>query len=81
MTKTQQLLETYLNCLGLDYTLKVSENGESLILNIIVPKHNNEKIGILKGKKGQNIINIRRVLKVVSSLEGKNPLIVIKLVD
>jgi len=81
MTKTQQLLETYLNCLGLDYSLKTAENEGSLIFNIIVPKHNNEKIGILKGKNGQNIINIRRVLKIVSSLEGYSPLIVIKLVD
>lgn len=80
MTKAQKLLEAYLDCIKLDYTLKVSQEENTIFFTILVPKTNNEKIGILKGKKGQNILNIRRVLKVVAALENLNPVIVIKLV-
>lgn len=81
-TKTQQLLETYLDCLGLrEYSVVASQDGENLILTINVSKKNNEKIGILKGKMGRNIINLRRVLKIVASLEGYFPILIIKLTD
>jgi predicted RNA-binding protein YlqC (UPF0109 family) len=79
MTNTQKLLETYLGCLGLDYSLKVSQEDKSIIFVINVPKTNNEKIGILKGKMGQNILNLRRILKIVASLENFTPVIIIKL--
>jgi len=81
MTNTQKLLETYLDCLDLTYTLKVSQEGSSLIFTIIVPKINNEKIGILKGRMGQNILNLKRILKIVASLENYVPLVIIVLGD
>ena len=81
-TKTQKLLETYLDCLGLiDYSVKTSQESESLIFTISVSKINNEKIGILKGKMGRNIINLRRVLKIIAALEGYFPILIIKLTD
>jgi len=81
MTNTQKLLETYLDCIGLAYTLKVSKEGNTLIFTVIVPKINNERIGILKGRMGQNIINLRRILKIVASLEDYIPLVIIVLGD
>lgn len=79
MTKTQKLLETYLECLGLNYSLKVSQENGTTFFVIKIPKTSNEKIGILKGKLGRNIVNLRRILKVVASLENVNPVIIIKL--
>ena len=81
-TKTQKLLETYLDCLGLtDYSVKTGQESENLIFTISVSKINNEKIGILKGKMGRNIINLRRVLKIIAALEGYFPILIIKLTD
>jgi len=82
MTKTQQLLETYLECLGLrNYSISVAQDKDSLIFTINLSKDNNEKIGILKGKMGRNIINLRRVLRIIASLEGYVPVLIIKLTE
>ena len=81
-TKTQKLLEIYLDCLGLiDYSVHTTQESENLIFTINVSKKNDAKIGILKGKMGRNIINLRRVLKIVAALEGYFPILIIKLTE
>ena len=80
MTKTESLLSCYLDSLGITgHTIKAAQDTLGYLITVIIPKDNKKKIGILKGKRGKNLMLLKQLLRVVGILEGINPFLVIKL--
>lgn len=79
-TKTEQLLDAYLKALGIvGYRIKSSQDNMGFLITVEVPKENDKKIGILKGKNGRNLQLLKQLLRVVGFLENRNPFVIIKL--
>jgi hypothetical protein len=77
-----KLIESYLNGIGIvDYEIKTSHDDIGFLITILIPKSNNEKIGILKGKNGRNLKILKQITRVVGLLERVNPFILIKIVE
>lgn len=80
--KSVVFLKSYLDCLGIKgYSLSTSTDDMGFLIKVEIPKINNEKIGILKGKKGQNLQVIKKALRIIGFSESKNPYLVVTLVD
>jgi hypothetical protein len=76
-----KFLRTYLDLIGIKgYEIKTSFDTMGFLISILIPKDNNEKIGILKGQKGRNLSLLKSMLRIVGLLEKVNPFIIIKLI-
>jgi len=82
MSNCELFLQNYLKMIGIeDATITASQDNIGYLIVLSVPRHNNEKIGVLKGKNGRNMLLLKQLTRVIGFLEKKNPFIVIKLVD
>ena len=82
MTKTEQMLIAYLDAIGLEgYTIKSAQDDMGFLLTVTIPRANNKKIGVLKGKNGTNLQLLKKLLRVVGILERKSPYLIVKLTD
>ena len=78
--KVTKILKAYLEAIGIeDATIATSVDSMGFLLVVSIPKKNNEKIGILKGKKGRNLTILKQMLRVVGFTEHINPFLIIKL--
>lgn len=81
-TKVAQFVGYYLNAIGIvDATIEEILDEMGLVLHVKVPRKNENRIGILKGKQNASLAALIRLIQVIGLLEGKKPLLVIKLVD
>jgi hypothetical protein len=82
MSNCEKFLQLYLELIGI-VDAKITTNQDTLgfLLVVEISRKNNEKIGILKGKNGKNIIMLKQILRVIGFLEKKNPFILVKLID
>lgn len=78
--RTLALLNAYLTAIGIQgYTVHTSEDTAGFLIVVEIPKENGEHIGILKGRSGRNLSNLKSLLRVVGPLEQINPTLVVKL--
>jgi predicted RNA-binding protein YlqC (UPF0109 family) len=82
MSKTEQFLVSYLDAIGVEgYTIHAAQDDMGFLLTVNIPRANNKKIGVLKGKDGQNLQLLKKLLRIVGVLERKTPFLVIRLCD
>lgn len=82
MSNTEKFLTTYLDCIGIEgYTIKAAQDDMGFLLTADIPRINNKKIGVLKGKDGKNLQLLKKMMRVVGILERKSPFLIIKLID
>jgi hypothetical protein len=75
-----QFLESYLGIIGIHgFEIHTAQDDMGFLITVEIPKENNERIGILKGKKGRNLRLIKSLLRVIGFLERKNPFLIIRL--
>jgi hypothetical protein len=80
VSKTEQLLDQYLRCIGIEgYAIHAADDSMGFLLTVDIPRDNNEKIGILKGKDGQNLVLLKKMMRIVGVLERKTPFLIIRL--
>jgi len=77
------LLVAYLEGLGMrDYEINLSLDGEDrAVLSVKIPKSNNERIAVLKGKSSKNLLLLKKILNIVGRNEGLKPLLIVKLTE
>lgn len=82
-SKSAQFISTYLSLIGIEeFLVKESFGGDDIgyVISVEVPKGNARKIGILKGKRGRNLMLLKQLMRVVGFVENKKPTLIIKLV-
>lgn len=81
-SKSAQLVSTYLSLLSIEKFLVKENDGGDMghVISVEIPKENAKRIGILKGKRGRNLLLLKQLVRVVGFLEGKKPILIIKLV-
>lgn len=80
--RVTKFVEYYLDAIGMEGFISeeiVDEMG--LVIQIKIPRKNESKIGILKGKKNANLAALIRLTQVIGLLDGKKPLLLFKLID
>jgi hypothetical protein len=81
-TKVAKFIEFYLETIGItDAIIEEIFDEMGLVLNVSIPKSSKGRIGILKGKKNANLAALIRLTQVIGLMEGKKPLLVIRLKD
>lgn len=80
--KCVKIVEDYLDAIGIiGYTIETSQDDMGLLIVINIPKSNNAKIGVLKGKDSRNLTILKQLVRIVGFLEKKNPYLIIKLIE
>ena len=80
MTNCEKFLRVYFDSIGIkDYTIQTSEDGMGFIIAVTIPRYNNERIGILRGKKNKNLSYLKTMLHIIGPLEDRNPFLIIKI--
>jgi hypothetical protein len=79
-TATEEFLETYLKCLGIEkYEMEAKQDDIGYLIILKIPK-TEKKIGVLKGKRGNNLIILKKMMRIIGFNERKYPFLVIKLI-
>ena len=82
MSTTEKFLISYLDCIGIKNShIKANDDTMGLVISVEIPQTNSKRIGTLRGKKGQNLLLLKRMLKVVGLTEGKNPTLIVRLTN
>lgn len=78
--KCSRFVDLYLQAIGIQgYTIKTSDDEIGFVIAVMIPKNNNERIGILKGKRGRNLTLLKQMTRVVGLSENINPYVIVKL--
>jgi hypothetical protein len=80
MQEIIHFIEKYLDLIGIEgYHITTAKNEGMDMFIISIPKSNNEKIGILKGKDGNNLLILKKLLHIVGQIHGIKPFVITKL--
>lgn len=82
MSNCEKLLRAYLDAIAIEgYTMHAAQDDMGFLITVDIPKMNNKRIGVLKGKDGQNLVLLKKMLRIVGVLERRSPFLIIKLTD
>lgn len=73
-TNTIRFIRTYLECIGIeDAFIEGKQDDMGYLVVIKIPSENHERIGVLKGKRGNNLKALKQMARIVGAIEKKNP--------
>jgi hypothetical protein len=78
-TKSSQLLKLYLTHIGISSSITESDDSLGHLMVVNIPK-DNPSVGILLGRGGSHLFQLKQVLKVVGFTEKLRICLVIKLI-